>query len=70
VHQEDIQPGANVLLIDDVLATGGTAAAAVELVELCGGTVAGLGFVLALEFLNGQSKLPGRSIHALRSIGA
>ena len=47
------------LIVDDVLATGGTAAAAAKLVEKLGGKVAGLGFVIELDFLNGREKLPG-----------
>ena len=68
VHKEDVPEGRRVLLIDDVLATGGTAAAAVELIERCGAEVVGLGFVLALDFLGGTSRLDGHRIHSLRSI--
>jgi adenine phosphoribosyltransferase len=68
VHKEDVPQGRRVLLIDDVLATGGTAAAAVELIERCGAEVVGLGFVLALDFLGGTSRLDGHRIHSLRSI--
>ncbi len=53
-------PGDNVLVVDDVLATGGTAAATLRLVEAAGGTVVGLGFVIELAFLNGRARI-GRS---------
>ena len=65
VHQDAIQPGQRVLIIDDVLATGGTAAGVAQLVEKLGGQVVGIGFVIELDFLNGRSKLNGRDIHAL-----
>jgi len=58
IHQDAVQPGERVLVIDDVLATGGTAAATVRLAERLGATVAGLGFVIELSFLDGRSKLP------------
>ena len=57
IHKDAIQPGQRVLIIDDVLATGGTAAAVATLVEKLGGVVAGLGFVLELDFLHGREKL-------------
>jgi adenine phosphoribosyltransferase len=65
IHADAIQPGENVLIIDDVLATGGTASAVARLVEILNGKVAGLGFVLELTFLNGRSKLPGRDVFSL-----
>ena len=65
IHEDAIQPGQRVLIVDDVLATGGTAAAVAQLVEKLGGTVAGLAFVIELDFLNGRSKLNGRTIHSL-----
>lgn len=65
VHRDAIQPGQRVLILDDVLATGGTAAAVAQLVEDLGGTVAGLGFVIELDFLNGRQKLPGRELFSL-----
>jgi adenine phosphoribosyltransferase len=67
VHQDAISPGERVLIVDDVLATGGTAAAVCQLVEDLGGQVTGLGFVIELNFLNGRQKLPGRNVHALVS---
>jgi adenine phosphoribosyltransferase len=60
-----LTPGARVLIIDDVLATGGTAAAAAQLVEKCGGVVAGLAFLLELEALHGRDKLTGHNVDTL-----
>ncbi len=65
IHKDAIQPGQNVLIVDDVLATGGTAAAVTRLVERLGGKVAGLGFVIELEFLHGRDKLPERDVFSL-----
>ena len=65
VHKDAIEPGQRVLIIDDVLATGGTAAAVAQLVEQLGGTVVGLGFLVELDFLAGRSKLAGREIFSL-----
>lgn len=65
VHKDAIQPGQKVLILDDVLATGGTASGVARLVEKLGGTVAGMGFVIELDFLNGRSKLNGREIFSL-----
>ena len=67
IHQDAIERGDRVLVVDDVLATGGTAAATVRLVERLGGEVVGLGFVLELAFLDGRSRLPGREIVSLVS---
>ncbi len=65
IHQDAVEPGERVLVVDDVLATGGTASAAVRLVERLGGVVVGLGFVIELAFLGGRSKLEGRDIVSL-----
>lgn len=70
VHVADLQPGMRVLIIDDVLATGGTAAATASLIERSGAEVVGLGFVLELDFLGGAAKLAGHRIHSLRNIPA
>ena len=59
IHRDAVEPGDRVVVIDDVLATGGTAAATIRLVEKLGGTVIGLGFVIELGFLNGREKLDG-----------
>ena len=65
IHADAIEKGQRVLIIDDVLATGGTAAAVAKLVDRVGGTVSGLAFVIELDFLDGRSKLPGQNIHSL-----
>lgn len=65
IHKDAIYPGQHVLIIDDVLATGGTAAAVAKLVEKLGGTVSGLGFVIELDFLKGRAKLNGYDVHSL-----
>ena len=67
IHADGIEPGQKVLIIDDVLATGGTARAVAQLVEQCGGTVAGLGFVIELTFLNGRDKLSQYDLFSLLS---
>lgn len=60
-----LRPGARVLVLDDVLATGGTAAAAAELVERCGGEVVALAFLLELGGLGGRDRLAGRKVETL-----
>ena len=65
VHQDAASPGDKVLLIDDVIATGGTAKAACELVEKLGAKVAGVAFLIELAFLKGRENLPGRDVQAL-----
>jgi adenine phosphoribosyltransferase len=65
VHRDAVHPGERVLVVDDVIATGGTAAAAARLVERLGGTVAGLAFVLELVPLGGRAHLDGRRVHAV-----
>src|ERR1051326_4621103 len=65
IHKDAITPGQNVLIIDDVLATGGTAVAVAKLVEMLKGKVAGLGFILELDFLNGRDKLAGYDVYSL-----
>jgi adenine phosphoribosyltransferase len=59
IHQDAVKPGERVLICDDLLATGGTAAAAAALVRSLGGEVAGAAFAVELNFLNGRAKLPG-----------
>ena len=59
IHHDAVDPGERVLIVDDVLATGGTAAATVRLAERLGGAVIGLGFVLELAFLRGRGRLAG-----------
>lgn len=65
IHRDAIQPDENVLIVDDVLATGGTAAAVTRLAEKLGGKVVGLGFVIELDFLKGREKLPGYDVRAM-----
>ncbi len=65
MHKDAVQPGARVLILDDVLATGGTAAGVATLVERLGGKVVGLGFVIELDFLHGREKLKGRDVYSL-----
>jgi adenine phosphoribosyltransferase len=65
VHRDAVRSGQHVLIIDDVLATGGTAQAVAKLVERMGGQVAGLGFVIELGFLNGRGKLNGYDIYSV-----
>lgn len=57
IHEDAIEVGDNVLIHDDLLATGGSASAAAELVKKCNGSVAGFSFLVGLTFLNGESKL-------------
>lgn len=65
MHTDAVEPGQRVLIVDDLLATGGTAAACAKLIERLGGTVAGLSFVIELGFLNGRGKLGGYDVSAL-----
>ncbi len=65
VHKDAIGKGSRVLIVDDLLATGGTARAVSQLVEGLGGIVAGLGFVVELTFLNGRGKLNGYDVFSL-----
>lgn len=65
MHRDAVSSGDRVLIVDDVIATGGTAAATAQLVESCGGVVAGFGFVVELTFLDGRSKLGDYAIESL-----
>ena len=65
MHSDGIAPGERVLIVDDLIAIGGTAAAAAKLVESVGGEVAGLGFVVELGFLDGRKRLEGYSVESL-----
>lgn len=67
IHKDAVQPGQRVLIIDDLLATGGTIQATIQLVEKLGGIVAGLAFLIELSELNGRSKLEGYDIITLMS---
>lgn len=68
VHLDAFVAGARVLLVDDVLATGGTAAAAAELVEACGAVVHDIAVILELGFLDGRAALGGREVWALHTV--
>ena len=65
IHEDAIQKGQRVLLCDDLLATGGTAAAAVQLIRSQGGIVEGAAFAVELTFLSGRAKLPGLDVFSL-----
>jgi adenine phosphoribosyltransferase len=65
IHQDAIQPGSNVLVADDLMATGGTAAAVAAMVKQMGGNLVGLAFLVELEFLHGRDKLQGMDIFSL-----
>jgi len=65
MHRDAVGSGHRVLIVDDLLATGGTASAVAALVERMGGVVEGLGFVIELDFLGGRKKLEGRKVFSL-----
>lgn len=65
MHVDGVSSGQRVLLVDDVLATGGTMAAGAKLIEQAGATVAGCAFLVELSFLNGRAKIPGYDVHSL-----
>jgi adenine phosphoribosyltransferase len=65
IHEDAVQKGQRVLLCDDLLATGGTAAAAIQLIRNLGGTIEGAAFAVELTFLNGRAKLPGLDVFSL-----
>ncbi len=65
IHEDAMAPGARAYIVDDVLATGGTALAAAKLVEMAGGLVSGFGFVIELTDLQGRQRLGGYACHAV-----
>ena len=65
MHIDAIKPGARVLLVDDLLATGGTAAAAIALMQKLGAHILEVGFLIELQFLNGREKLPGLPVRSI-----
>ena len=65
IHKDALTAGQQVIVIDDLLATGGTASAVVRLVESLGGKIAGLGFAIELDFLKGREKLAGYDVFSL-----
>lgn len=65
IHKDAIQKGQRVIIVDDLLATGGTAAATVQLAKSLGAEVSGIGFVVELDFLNGRDRLKGCDVFSL-----
>ncbi|MFW2335693.1 adenine phosphoribosyltransferase [Ilumatobacter sp.] len=65
IHRDAIHPGENILIVDDVLATGGTASATGRLVETLGGNIVGYGFMLELSELGGRAKFDGQRVESL-----
>ena len=65
VHEDAVKPGQRVLIVDDVLATGGTAQAAASLVKRIGGNLHGLAFLIELSFLDGKAKLAGEQVFSV-----
>jgi len=65
VHEDAITPGQRVLVVDDLLATGGTMAATLRLIEQLGGRVVGVAFMIELAFLHGREKLKNHPLHSL-----
>ena len=65
IHEDAVTPGQRVVIVDDVIATGGTAKATASLVRRLGGIVHALAFLVELEFLNGREKLAGENIHTV-----
>ncbi len=65
IHKDAVKPGERVLIVDDLLATGGTVSAAIELVENIGGHIAGIAFLVELTFLKGRDHLKGHDVFAL-----
>lgn len=65
MHSDSIKPGQNVLIVDDLLATGGTVEAAVSLIEQMGGNVVGIAFLIELEALKGRDLLKGYDVYSV-----
>jgi adenine phosphoribosyltransferase len=68
MHRDAIQAGQRVLIVDDLLATGGTASATVNLIKQAGGNVEGISFLIELVELGGRSKLPGENVSAVLNV--
>jgi adenine phosphoribosyltransferase len=67
MHSDAVTPGERILIVDDVLATGGTASATAKLTERCGGKVAGIATIMELSFLEGRKRLEGYEYYSLIS---
>ncbi len=65
IHEDAVKPGEKILLVDDLLATGGTAAAAVKLLESLGADIVAISFLIELSFLNGREKLPSGKVKVI-----
>jgi adenine phosphoribosyltransferase len=65
IHRDSINPGQRVLIVDDLLATGGTVRGTIDLVERLQGEVVGLGFLVELDFLKGRDRLPGQRVESV-----
>ena len=65
LHEDAVSPGENILLVDDLLATGGTAAAAVKLLDELGANIVGISVLIELEFLSGRALLEGHPVTAI-----
>jgi len=65
IHEDAVKPGQKVLIVDDVLATGGTMKATIDIVEKLGGKIIGIAFLIELSYLSGRKKLKGYPIHSL-----
>ena len=65
IHKDAIKPGQRVIIVDDLLATGGTANACAQLAKSLGADIAGMGFVVELDFLNGRKKFEGTEVFSL-----
>jgi adenine phosphoribosyltransferase len=65
IHRDSISPGQRVLIVDDLLATGGTVRGTIDLVERLQGEVVGLGFLVELDFLKGRDRLPGQRVESV-----
>lgn len=70
MHEDSVKPGDNVLLVDDLLATGGTMEAAAALVETAGGNVVGIGFIIELDYCKGRKKLEEYDVVSLVNYGS
>lgn len=68
MHKDAVEPGENILVIDDLLATGGTVAATCKLIEEAGGKVEGVGFMIELDFLHGRDKLQKYDVFSIINI--